>query len=117
MGEKIMAVHVELQTERRPCGDIQAAEPKLLINKVKVIMEAFALVKLKECSACCLIMLWLIGIALLHGGKDVDQPLRFSGLLDDLLDAVSFTESLEQLPFENTDTISCIRKALLYSIY
>ena len=58
-------------------------------------MKAFALVKLEECPASGLIMPWLIGITLLHGGKNMDKPLGLAGLLDALLDTVIFAESTE----------------------
>lgn len=38
-GKKVMAIHSELQAEHRPCADTQVAEPKLLINEVKVIIR------------------------------------------------------------------------------
>ena len=55
-------------------------------------MKAFSLVKLEECLASGLIMPWLIGITLLHGGKNMNQSLSFAGLLDDLLNTVILTE-------------------------
>ncbi|NBH35299.1 hypothetical protein D3Z58_17480 [Clostridiaceae bacterium] len=58
-------------------------------------METFALVKLKECLACLLVMPWLISIALFHGGKDVDQPFGLSGFLNNFLNPVILAESLK----------------------
>lgn len=47
-GKKVVAIHVELQTERSPGGDTQIAEPKLLVNEIEIIVKTFALVKLKK---------------------------------------------------------------------
>ncbi len=93
MGEQVMAVHIELQAERRPGRDTQIAESKFLVNEIEIIMKTFALVKFKECLPCGFIMPGLISIALFHGGKDVDQTLGLSGFLNDLLNPVILAES------------------------
>lgn len=71
-GKKVMPIHIELQTERRPGRDTQIAQAKFFINEIKVIMETFALVKFEECLTSCFIMPWFISIALFHGRKDVN---------------------------------------------
>ena len=43
IGQKIMAIHIELQTERSPSGNPQVTQPQFYIYKI--IMEIFALVK------------------------------------------------------------------------
>ena len=48
-GKEIVSVHIELQTERRPGRDTEVTEPKFFVNETEVIVEAFALVKFKEC--------------------------------------------------------------------
>lgn len=88
-----MAIHVELKTERCTGRDAQVTQTKLFINEIKVIMKAFALVKLEKGLARCFIMPWPISIALFHGRKDVNQSFGLSGLADDLLNAVIFAES------------------------
>ncbi len=88
-----MAVHIELQAERSPGRDTQVTEPKFFVNEIEIIVETFALVKLKECLPCSLVMPWFISTALFHGGKDVDEPFGLSGFLDDFLDPVIFAES------------------------
>ncbi len=90
-----MAVHVELQTERGPCGDTQIAEPKFFVNEIEIIVETFALVKLKECLPIGLVMPWFVSIALFHGRKDVDQPFGLSGFLNHFLNPVIFAESTQ----------------------
>lgn len=45
------------------------------------------------CLTCVFVMLRLISIALLYGGKDVDQPFGLSGFLDALLNLVIFKGS------------------------
>lgn len=92
MGKKVVAVHVEQQAERSPCGDTQIAESKLLVNEIEIIMKTFALAKFKKCLPCGLIMPWLISIALFHGRKDMNQPFGSSGLLDDSLNPVIFAD-------------------------
>lgn len=92
-GKEIVSVHIELQTERRPGRDTEVTEPKFFVNEIEVIVEAFALVKFKECLPRGLVMPWLISIALFHGRKDMDQPLGLAGFPNDLLDAVIFAES------------------------
>ena len=93
MGEQVMAVHIELQAERRPCRDTKVTEPQFFVNEIEIIVETFALVKLKECLSRGLVMPGFISIALFHGGKDVDQPLGLSGFLNDLLNPVILAES------------------------
>ena len=95
MGKKIMAVHVELQAERRPGGDTQITEAQFFVNEIKIIVEAFALVKFKECLSSGLIMPRLISAALFHSRKNVDQPLSFASFPDDFLNPVIFAESSE----------------------
>ena len=97
-GKKVVAVHVELQTERGPCGDTQIAErycpvPETLglsytwtvqqiecatdimfkqpgdlepVNEIEIIVETFALVKLKECLSIGLVMPWFISLEPLY---------------------------------------------------
>ncbi|HBA49334.1 MAG TPA: hypothetical protein DCZ91_16380, partial [Lachnospiraceae bacterium] len=60
---------------------------------IEIIVETFALVKLKKCLPHGLVMPWLISTALFHGGKNVDQPFGLSGFLDDFLNPVIFAES------------------------
>ena len=43
IGQKIMDIHIELQTERSPSGNPQVTQPQFYIYKI--IMEIFALVK------------------------------------------------------------------------
>lgn len=105
MGQKIMTVHVELQSEGSPGGDPEITQAEFFIYKIKIIMETFALVKLKECFSGCFIMLWLISIALFHGRKDMNQPLRLTGFLNDLLDAVIFSERPEFPDELNLDAV------------
>ncbi|MDE6749491.1 MAG: hypothetical protein K2K21_10620, partial [Lachnospiraceae bacterium] len=52
------------------------------------IVETFALVKLKECLACLLVMPWLISNALFHGRKDVDQSFGLSDFPDNFLNQI-----------------------------
>ena len=82
IGEQVRAVHIELQTERRPGRDTEVTEPKFFVNEIEIIVETFALVKLKECLSRGLVMPGFISIALFHGGKDVDQPFGLSGFLN-----------------------------------
>ena len=94
-GKEIVSVHIELQTERRPGRDTEVTEPKFFVNEIEGIVEAFALVKFKECLPRGLVMPWLISIALIHGRKDVDQPFGLSGFLDDFLNPVILAESTQ----------------------
>ena len=94
-GKEIVSIHIELQTERRPGRDTEVTEPKFFVNEIEVIVEAFALVKFKECLPCGLVMPWLISIALFHGRKDVDQPFGLSGFPDDFLNPVILAESTQ----------------------
>ena len=55
IAQKIVAVHVELQAERSPGGNPQVTQAEFFIYEIKVIMEAFALVKFQECFSCCFI--------------------------------------------------------------
>ena len=84
-----------LEMERSPGGDTQVTQPQFFVNEIKVIVEAFTLVKLKECFSSGLIMPRPVGIALLHGRKDMYQPFGFSGFENDFLNAVIFAESVE----------------------
>lgn len=45
-GKKVMPIHIKLKAERRPCWDAQIAEAKFFVNKIKIVVETFALVEL-----------------------------------------------------------------------
>ena len=42
LGQPIVAVEIDLQTERCPGGDSDVTEPKRLVNEIEVVMEAFS---------------------------------------------------------------------------
>ncbi len=111
MGEEVMAVHIELQPERRPCGDTHVTQAKLFVKEVKVIMETLALVKSEEGLSRSLVLPCFVSIALFHGGKDMDQPFGLSCFSDDLLDPVIFAEGSELADKPNINAIF-IRNAL-----
>ena len=46
VGKKVMSIHIKLKAERRPCWDAQIAEAKFFVNKIKIVVETFALVEL-----------------------------------------------------------------------
>ncbi len=46
VGEQVMPVHIKLEAERRPGGDSQITEAKFFVNEIKIVMEAFALIRL-----------------------------------------------------------------------
>ena len=46
VGKKVMPIHIKLKAERRPCWDAQIAEAKFFVNKIKIVVETFALVEL-----------------------------------------------------------------------
>ena len=95
MGEEIMTIHIELEAERGPGGDTQVTQAKFFVKEIEVIVEALALIKLKECLYGGFIMPGLISIALFHGRKNMYQSLGFTGFENDILDAVIFTEGVE----------------------
>jgi len=51
---------------------VRIADPQLFVNEIKVVVEAFVLVRLKKSLLGRLIMLWLISITAFHSGKDMD---------------------------------------------
>ena len=79
--------------EHRPNPIVEVTEPKLFVNEIEIIVETFALVKLKECLSRSLVMPGFISIALFHGGKDVEQPFGLSSFLNDFLNPVILAES------------------------
>lgn len=46
-GKEAVPIHIEQQTERRPGRDTKVTKPKFFVNEIEIIVEAFALVKLK----------------------------------------------------------------------
>ena len=95
MGKQVMAVHIKLKPERRPCRDAEIAETEFPVDKIEIVMKALALVELQEGLSGCFIMPWLVSITAFHGRENVDQAFCFPGFSDDLLDAVIFSESME----------------------
>ena len=95
MCQQVMAVHVKLKPERRPCRDAEIAEAEFPVDKIEIVMKALALVKLQESLSGCFIMPWLVSITALHGRENVNQAFCFPGFSDDLLDAVIFAECME----------------------
>ena len=95
IGKQVMAVHVKLKPERRPCRNAEIAETEFPVDKIEIVMKALALVKLQESLSGCFIMPWLVSITALHGRENVNQAFCFPGFSDDLLDAVIFVECME----------------------
>lgn len=95
VGEQVMSVHIKLKAERRPCGNAQIAEPQLFVNEIKIVVEAFALVRLKESFPGHFIMPRLISITAFHCGKDMDKAFGFPSFENDFLDMFIFAENME----------------------
>ena len=72
-----MAVHIELQAEERPCRDTKVTQPQFFVNEIEVIVETFALVRLKDLFPVVLSCQGFISIALFHGGKIWISPSVF----------------------------------------
>lgn len=95
IGEKVVAVHIKLETERGSCGNPEIAEPEFFVNEIEIVMKAFALIKFQECLPRRFIMPWFISIATFHGRKDMDQAFRLPCFGYDLLDTVIFAEGMK----------------------
>lgn len=73
MGKEVMAVHIKLKPEQRPCGNAEIAKPEFFIHEIEVIMETFTLVKFQERFPGCFVVLGLVSITAFHSGEDMDQ--------------------------------------------
>ena len=90
-----MPIEVKLQTERTPGRYTQKAQTELLVNKVKVVMEAFGRIRSKEGHAGLLVVPRLKGRAGFHGRKDMDESWVSSAYGEDGLDAIFFAEGFD----------------------
>ncbi len=66
--EKVPDIKIDLNKINR----IENGTQKPDVDLLKIIMKAFAPVKLQECPAGCLIVPWSVSITLFHGRKDMD---------------------------------------------
>ena len=67
-------VAVELKPERAPRGHAQIAQPQLLVDEAKVVVQALARVGLEKGSAAGLVVPRFIAVAGLHRRDHVHQP-------------------------------------------
>jgi hypothetical protein len=95
MSQPMVTVAVKLQTERTPCGDPKVAETEDLVDKVEVIMEAFAGIIAKGCLASLLVIPGFITGARFHGRKDMHKTRMRPTLFHNSLDTGLFTKLLE----------------------
>jgi hypothetical protein len=71
-----MSIHIKLKPERTPCWDTEITKPIDSVNKIEIIVEAFALIGFNECPSSLFIMPGLVSIADFHGREDMDETFR-----------------------------------------
>jgi len=62
-----MRVEIDLKAKRTPSGDAYIDKAKLFIDKVEIVVQAFAVVRSEEGSVGSFVVPWLVGLAGLHG--------------------------------------------------
>jgi hypothetical protein len=65
-GQPGMSIKIDLEAKRTPSRHADIEKPELLINKIEVIVQAFAIVGLKKRLVRLFVMPWLIGLAGFH---------------------------------------------------
>ena len=90
----MVTIKIELQPKGSPGWHPQIAQPQILKNEVKIVVDAFGLRAPKKRLARLFIMPGFKRGAGLHGGEDMHQSGMIPALGDDLLDPFFLTEIL-----------------------
>jgi len=93
-GQKVMPVTIELQPKRRPGWHTQITQTQGSVNEVEVVMKALAAIGFQKGSPGLLVMPGLVAVAGFHGREDMHQSGMRTPLLDNLVNAVFFSEIL-----------------------
>jgi len=94
VGQLMVSVKIELKPEGSPGGYPQIAQPKILQDEVKIVMDALSLRASKKRSARLFVMPGLERGTGLQSGEDMHQSRMISPLGDDLLDPFFLTKIL-----------------------
>ncbi len=94
-GQPIMAIEVDLEAKRRPCGHADIAQTELLIDEVEVVMQALAGGGLEVGLSAGFVVPGTVGRTGLHGREHMHQAGVLTPLGEDLLDPRLLTKGLE----------------------
>ena len=103
----VMAVAVELQPERSPCGHSQIAQSQLRRNEVEVIMQTPAGDRLEMSFVGFLVMPRFITSTRFHRREYMHQPWMRAALFYNLLDTLFFAEFLFAEKFDFQTIFLC----------
>lgn len=90
--QRIVTVEIKLQPKRRPGGHAQVTQAKVFIDKIKIVVQAFARIRFKKSAASRFIVPGLIAGAGFHGRKDVNQALVVTALFNYLANQCFFAD-------------------------
>jgi hypothetical protein len=90
----VMAVEIELETKRRPGWHTQVTEAKVSVDKIKVVVQAFAAVAFEICFAGLFVVPGLVAGTRFHGREDMDKAGLRAAFSDNLLDALLLAKIL-----------------------
>ena len=62
----------KLRPERWSCRDTEITETKFPVNKIKIVVKVFTMIKFQRCLSCCFIMPRFISSAAFHSREDMD---------------------------------------------
>jgi hypothetical protein len=103
----VMAVAVELQTERHPCWHPQITQSQFRRNEVEVIMQTPAGNRFEIGFVCFLVMPWLITSTRFHRREYIHQSGMRTSLFYNLLDTLFFAEFLFAEKFDFQTIFLC----------
>jgi hypothetical protein len=95
-GQVVVAVAVELETEGRPSGHAEIAQPELGVEEVEVVVEALPVLVAQGRPPTGLVIPGGEGWAGLHGREDVDQARAFPPLAQDRPNAIFLAEAVDR---------------------
>lgn len=65
-GQPVMAVKIDLEPERTPSRHSDIAEAKVIVDEIKIIMQALTIGVFQVSLMCFFVMPWLVGGTRLH---------------------------------------------------
>lgn len=107
--QDVVAITVELKTERCPRRHPQIAQPQVRVNKVKIIVQTFTGGWFEKCLVRLFVMPRLEGVTWFHRRENMDQARMAAPLADDALDTVFLAKVLFLDELDLQPMIACNR--------
>jgi len=87
-------IEIDLKAKGTPGGNTDITKPEVLIDKIEIVVETFAVSSLKEGLVVLLVVPGLVGLTRLHGGKDMHQARVITSCCEDIPNPVFLSEIL-----------------------